>query len=366
MIQHGSKAIKASVKKLFFRVLYPTWSVNLDRLKPGYTVLLPVPPDLPVLFKLSLDVVGRQDPTHRLEVVVVPDRPDQAFRACVESARRECPQLNLRLVEPSGFDLHIRSVANTSTIHWMQVLRGIRGVKSTHMILHDADLFISDPAFFRRRFETCQEQGLSCLAVEYRHDMPVGTDSSLGREGSDRIMLPELSHLVGTWELILDVRWLCRFPPAATLPQYINIKDKHMIKHLDTFHYIMMITSPERIGCLPEPEKFIHFGNVTSQYRFFQAATSPFHDRGFKLWLLRLLIDTFDPDRPGYSIPSLVELIEGISNPSSRVYYDKSEQETKAYEIVKSQLVDLIRTCQLQSGKSKIEHFVSEFDRRYG
>lgn len=361
----SSKAIRARFKKLVFRMLYPNWSVALDRLEPGYTVLLPVPPDLPVLFKLSLDVIGGQDPTHQVEVIIVPDWPNTVFRACVESARREWPQLNLRLVEPRGFDLYIRSIANTSAIHWVQVFNGIRSVKSTHMLLHDADLFLSDPGFFRRRYETCQERGLSCLAVEYRQDMPLGVDAALGRAASDHVMFPELSHLVSTWELLLDVRWLCRFPPADTLPQYIRMKNKNLVKHLDTFHYPMMMTSPQTMGCISEPEKYIHFGNVTSQYRFFQAATLPYHDRGFKLWLLRLLIDAFDPERPGYSVPSLPELLEGIGNPSNRVYYDQSEPEIKAYEIVKSQINDLINTCNLKTGKPQIEHFVCEFDRRY-
>ena len=149
MMQFGGKVFKANVKKFLFRVLYPDWSVDLDRLTPGYSVILPVPPDLPVLFKLSLDVIGAQDPLHRHEVIVVPDRPDEAFRAYVEMVRQESPELNLRYVEPSGFDLRLRSVANTSTIHWMQVLCGMRVVNTTHLLLHDADLFISDPSFFR-------------------------------------------------------------------------------------------------------------------------------------------------------------------------------------------------------------------------
>ena len=164
---------------------------------------------------------------------------------------------------------------------------------------------------------------------------------------------------------MLDVRWLCRFPPAATLPQYVRMGDGNLIKHLDTFHYPMTVTPPEKIGCLPEPENFIHLENVTSQYRSFQAATSPYHDRRFKLWLLRLLIDTFDAGRDDYPVPSLEELIAGIGNASHRIYYDRSEQERKAYRIAKSQLADLVRTCRFPSSAATIENFIGEFDKHY-
>ena len=54
--------------------LYGKWEPRLSVPVPGYSLLMPVPGDLPVFLKIALDVCGKQNHQHLIETIIVPDQ----------------------------------------------------------------------------------------------------------------------------------------------------------------------------------------------------------------------------------------------------------------------------------------------------
>ena len=69
--------IPRRVKNLLWSVAYRSWPSN-PGLLPGYTLLLTVPPDLPVFLRLAVEICRRQDQTGLVETLVIPDHPIRA------------------------------------------------------------------------------------------------------------------------------------------------------------------------------------------------------------------------------------------------------------------------------------------------
>ena len=64
---------------------------------PGFTVVVPVPGNLPVFTDLALAVVREQHSPSRVATIVVPDRPSPAVAAAVERHRSDWSGGELRL-----------------------------------------------------------------------------------------------------------------------------------------------------------------------------------------------------------------------------------------------------------------------------
>src|SRR5438067_1355073 len=56
---------------------------------PGYSVLLPVPGDLPVFLRIAMGTINAQRNDGLVETLVIPDLNTPAFEAAFESGRRE-------------------------------------------------------------------------------------------------------------------------------------------------------------------------------------------------------------------------------------------------------------------------------------
>jgi hypothetical protein len=74
------------IKPVLFKALYGSWEVTnalgIDKgsRANGYTVLLPVPADLPVFLQIALKSLLTQDQKHLVEILVIPDIPSDDFR----------------------------------------------------------------------------------------------------------------------------------------------------------------------------------------------------------------------------------------------------------------------------------------------
>ncbi len=77
-----------------WRLGYRNWNGHSAPRQPAYTVLLPVPGDLPVFLFLAMDCMSRQDDRHRLEVIVVSDRRSDEFDELV--AETPSPDSNVK------------------------------------------------------------------------------------------------------------------------------------------------------------------------------------------------------------------------------------------------------------------------------
>src|SRR5438270_10821779 len=82
---------RMALKSLLWQSLYSHWRTPAGRRPPGYTLIVPVPGDLPVFTELALAVGRQMDPTGRVETLVVPDAPHSATTAAVGRARPGWP-----------------------------------------------------------------------------------------------------------------------------------------------------------------------------------------------------------------------------------------------------------------------------------
>lgn len=311
--------------------LYRTWDKSFDSAIPGYTILLPVPGDLPVFLKIALEICSTQKPDGLIETLVIPDQYKPGFAELVNNWQAEYYQSPIRVINPKPLEqLITRYQNNPHNNHWLQLTRGVNTSRSTHALLHDADLFITEDSFMKTHYQTCAKDNLACLGVS-----PVW-DSWYKEQG--------INHLTATWEMMFSLEWAKSFQPWQHRGHDSEVAGK---KHtFDTTLYTQCHTAPERIKYHQKEWGFIHFNYVICTYRWFQKSKGSYEDEHFRILLIRLLVGAFDQSGWEYDVPRLEELLQGISDASNRVTYiqDKTKQNynefrTKLQSLLDSQLL---------------------------
>lgn len=294
------------IKSALWQLGYARWPRVAEPV-PGYTLLFTVPPDLPVFLVLAVEICRRQDLTGLVETLVVPDRLDVPFRRRVDDAARSWPEGMMRLVEPSPLDRLVRPFLRVpSMIHWLQLVAGVRHVRSTHAVVHDVDLFMLEDGFLRSLFEHCREDRVACVG------------NAAPWQGNDWATDPRFAHVVALWELMFDLEWMRAGPPARMRPQRGRFGADSF--WFETTLLAQARTAPERIA-RHRPAELVHFGWVVGGYRTFQRSKGPFEDDQFRLLLIRLLIDAFDAGGAEYEVPTLADLERGLTDADRRVFY---------------------------------------------
>jgi hypothetical protein len=344
-----------TMKGMVWRAAYRRWPAHAE-LRDGYTVLLPVPGDLPVFLRLALAVVAAQDPAGKRETLVVPDRMTSAFARALASAKRSSDADAPRLVTigATGRTME-RLTASPAVNYFLQLYYGVAATRTTHALLHDADLFINDPAFLAAHHARCREEGLACLGVE----------PAWGPWHRER----ELHHLVATSEMMFDVRWMRSFPPWQHRPHYGKLYGEH--HGFDVTDLPQAKTAP-RLCALHDPQgRFEHFNWVLGFYREFQQARRPVEDNRFLILLIRLLVDVFSttedvPDGSGGHLPTMTQLVRGLRDPTQPVTYLESataqqypEFRRKLQRVINGPLFD-------DDAIAVLENAVQPFDGAFG
>jgi len=327
--------------------MYGRWGRQPSNPTPGYTLLMPVPEDLPVFLDLALDVVEGQDRTHLAEILVVPDKPSARFRERFQRCARERSRLPLRLVElpiPDRWITHV--TRNPHHNHWLQTMNGIKAAKTTHALLHDADLFIEDPGLLKSHYEACRDRGLSCLGVS-----PVWDDWY--RESG-------YPHVVATWEMMCDVSWVRAFPPHQHRGHRGAVDGK--VHVFDLTLLPQCLTPADRIARSERDESFVHFNYVICSYRWFQNSRDAYEDENFRVLLIRMLIDACDRSGWAYPVPSLPDLARGIQDPNARVTY-RSGKTRAAYDEFRTKLDRLLAAAYFSPKQREVfRNAVAPFD----
>jgi hypothetical protein len=339
-------------KDLPWRAAYGRQPEAVD-LTPGYTLVLPVPADLPVFLHLALQVAGRQDPQGRVETVVVPDHSTPQFDAAFEAARRNLDVGPLRLATTGWKGSAFRRLARSdpSKNYYMQIEAGTRTARTTHALLHDADLFIHDPGFLSRHYRRCADEGLACLGVSECWDAWL-RDHGFG-------------HVVATWELMLDVRWLRSFAAWEHRGRHAFLDGEW--HGFDVTLYTQAVTPPERCALHDAEEHFEHFNWAISTYRHFhRGGDRPFFDSGFVLLLIRLLADALQPQSNGagqsVDLPSIDQLVRGISDDSQPIAYTHAAAE-QSYAEFRAKLSRILNGPLLEDGAAeRIDRSLRPFD----
>lgn len=296
-----------SCKDLLWKTCYRQWKPRSQTRTPGYTVFLPLPGDLPVFLKIALHVLSCQDLKHLVEVVVVPDMATPSFRQQWQRLSILPFPRPLRLVRLSPLDRFVVFLfENPGHIHFLQNVRALDACHTTHALIHDADLLITDPNFLKSHYESCLTNHLFCHGASSVWDPWYQTRG--------------LSHLVATWEMMFDVEWFRSFLPYQHRPHSNIIKGERHVFDLTLFP--QCLSPKERFAVHHNDKGFIHFNYVISTYRWFLKAKTAFRDEYFRLLLIRLLMTIFDMDDPVSAVPTLSTLQKGLTTSSAPVIYD--------------------------------------------
>ena len=221
-----------------WRSAFASWPRAPRHPTPGYTLLLTVPPDLPVFLELAVAVCREQELHGLVETIVVPDAPSRPFRAVVERLGAEWPEGRLRLVEPGRLSAFLRRRAHTpSMIHALQLIAGASQVRSTHALMHDADLFLGDPAALDVLFERCTTPGVDVVGV----DPPPASSAWLGPE--------RFAHIVASRELMFSMEWLRARPPNEIRPKSGQFPEGDF--WFETTLLAQALTPPEKVALQP-------------------------------------------------------------------------------------------------------------------
>jgi hypothetical protein len=345
--------------EVVWRAAYRRWArPAVDELSPGYTVLMPVPSDLPVFLRLALANVTAQDATGRAEILVIPDRPNTSIAAAFQACRAESGADDLRLVELPrvGRTLGRLSRAKPGTNYFLQVHAGVTAVTTTHAVLHDADLFLTDGHFLARHHRRCAERGLACLGVSPAWD--------------DWLREHAYDHVVATWELMFDVRWMRSFQPWRH--RWHSGWLDGQWHGFDVTLYPQARTRPDLCELHPDAEgSLVHFNWVIGVYRNFQRSHGrPMEDDRFTMLLIRLLTDALEPARGGppvaIDVPGADELVRGLTDPSRPVTY-RDEQTGANYAAFRARLRRLYHAPLFdERAVEVIEQRLTSFDAAFG
>jgi hypothetical protein len=352
-IRAGVRAPRQLAKRAVRSSLYGRWPAPAP-LIDGYTLVLPVPGDLPVFLELALAGLVTQEPAGRVEILVVPDGVTPEFLETYEHATARFDRGPIRLVEMGRRGKALQrtkngpwSKASSHLNHFLQIYHGAAATRTTHAILHDADLFLTDPCFLVERFRACTEGRFACLGVERRFD--------------DWYELNGLGPVLATWELVFDVRWLRGFPPWQISGHSGRLGDVE--KKFDTMDYIQLGTPAERRALREAPSGYVHFNWAITHYRLFQeSADGPFTDGHFLILLTRLLTDAFGQTDGSHQLPSINELVRGIGDNQARVNYCGEGIEER-YAKFRRQITRVIEGPAVDAAQATgIEHSLSPFD----
>jgi hypothetical protein len=70
-------------RRFLLQFIYPRWK-SLDKsLEAGYSILMPMPSDLPVIYRAAMSVLARQRLRNVNEIIIVPDVYRRGFSEIV-------------------------------------------------------------------------------------------------------------------------------------------------------------------------------------------------------------------------------------------------------------------------------------------
>jgi hypothetical protein len=337
-------------KEALWKWLYSQWRTSVDKPIPGYSILMLVPADLPFFLKIALEVCATQNPTHLVETLIIPDQLVPGFAEVLETYAKSYSLSPIRLVQPPLLDQLIIRQGNAHNNCWLQMVRGVEALRTTHGLWHDVDLFITEPDFMKTHYEACAESHLACMGVSK------AWDRAFEEKG--------INHLTATWEMMFDTNWVRSFRPWEHRGHDAMLNGKPYL--FDITYWPQYKTPPEKVGRYQEELGFIHFNYVTGTYRLFQKSKGPHEDDSFRLLLVRLLIDAYDQSGWVYEIPPVDGLAKGITDPSNRITYVQEETRQR-YPEFRSMLQKLLDCGLLNDEKvSIINKDLHPFDQAFG
>ncbi len=297
------------IKQWLWKIFYSRWGKTPSKKVSGYSLLLMVPGDLPVFLQIAMEQCASQNFKNLVETVVVPDNVPPGFMPLYRKLQQGWTHGPIRLSRLNASELFLtKRLNNPHTNCWLQFVHGCSGVSSTHLLWHDADLFIMNKGFLEKHYEECLRQKCVLLGVNEAWD-------AWYRENG-------FAYLTSTWEILLDMDWVRSFAPWQHRGHAGFAGGKPHV--FDITFLPQCLTSAELIRRHEGDWGFVHFNYIIGTYRCFQNSRGPFEDTGFKLLFVRLLVDAYQSDWH-YEVPPFDELLRGIVDASCRVTYVTKE-----------------------------------------
>lgn len=317
--------------------------------RPGYTVIVPVPGDLPVFLDLALAVVRLQSAENRLRTVVVPDVASVETRQIFERYQQGWEGGDLVLVDlvrPERWLLP--RLGDPGRNHAVQIISALRTVSSDHVVLHDADLFTLSPTLHEDEHALALERGANVVGVSSAWD-PWYRAHGL--------------ELAATWEMCARTSWLRAYPPHRLMGHDAELFGE--VHTFDTTFWAQCHTDQRSIVVREVADELVHFNYVISTYRHFQRSEGPFDDNQFRLLLIRLFIDVFDHTGSTYVVPEAAELVAGLQDSDARVTYVSARSaDYRAFRVKLDAILDgpWADQSRVAAARAMVDAFDSHFD----
>ncbi len=234
---------------------------------------------------------------------MVPDRPDPRVQGIVQAAAAGWSgPLRLELVRRPEREVLPR-LGDPGRNHGYQIVSGVVATGASHVVLHDADLFLLEDTAHDRQYERAVARGLDVLGISPARDPWF---AERGRQ------------LAATWEMTARTEWLRAAPPWRLLAhEDVVLGESHV---LDTTFWGQLQTGPARVGIEPLGG-VVHFKDLISAYRTWASRERPFHDEHAALLVIRVLTDLFDVGDSA-DLPSLADLTAAAAGVSGQVSYE--------------------------------------------
>jgi hypothetical protein len=339
---------------MVLRLVFGRW--RRQELEEGYTILLPMPMDMPFLLRFALEGLRNLDTTHCKQIIVIPDGwgddGGKGLRRVVESA--EDPRLELVELRPTAqmfiHRLKKSVLGAVNSCHWAMIVEGVDHSHCAHSFLHDADAFIVDADGLERQYRECRDRGMDTLGVQARWDD----------------FFKQLGYTIpGTWELMFSNRWARRRDPTA-------LKGRTRPTPYGDFVFDTMLASQfldypaGKVGVMDPPPRFVHFSGSITTYRYFRTQSGrTVVDEFFRLLSLSLLEELL-PDADGdRTLPTVAELARGLTDPTAPVSY-RSDVADHEYPIFRG-LIDTLCESTLMHGEraETLQRLLRPFDEHF-
>lgn len=246
-----------------------------------------------ILTHIALNSIFRQDLSKVVEVLIIPDGASEQIVGIVGKYRRMAP-VPTRLVRLNMKSRMCVSLAGHPNMnHFVQIINGVVQAAGTHILLHDADLFLKPGTFLRDYYLFARSKDYDVVGVSRRLE-----EQCTG--GAD--------HLVATWEMLAKKEWFMRYPPYYHKGRKVKVGGRDI--NFDTTLYPQFLTPREKISVSDDVFSHVHFHYVISVYRKYVQGEKIKAKFYMRLLLLRLLVDAWQDQTSDVPVHVPIPLID--------------------------------------------------------
>ena len=242
---------------------------------PGYSIVLGAPWELRHLLSVNLRFLAACDLTAMDRLYVVFDRVRQpGHEAFCDEVRKGFPGLPIAFLPQPGLAGRIvRCVDQSKFYASLNWVTGLKYCRTRYAVLHDFDLYPTDPMMFARIVSAMREHQWRFSGVEHTHF-----------DG-----LTDADGLIGTWELGIDVEWLrSRYRPIDCFHTVADVNGRRV--DLDAFNEIQSRTPERGLAEDVGRKSYAHVTNLCSTYlRYSRGQPAKLAWRLPYLWYLEAL-----------------------------------------------------------------------------